>query len=54
MRDSELNSTIGLAIILMVMGHAIAWNYGDFKDIVEYNAAQSLNVNVEPTHSHAL
>ena len=45
-RIEYLDAIKGIAIILMVIGHAIAWNYGDFKDIVEYNAAQPVNVKV--------
>ena len=45
-RIEYLDAIKGIAIILMVMGHVIAWNYGDFKNIVEYNSAQPVNVKV--------
>ncbi len=43
-RIEYLDAMKGLAIILMIMGHAIAWNYGDFKEIVVLAADQPTNV----------
>lgn len=45
-RIEYIDAIKGIAIILMVFGHVIAWNYGDFKDIVEYNVDQSVQLKV--------
>lgn len=43
-RIEYLDAMKGFAIILMIMGHAIAWNYGDFKEIVVLTEVQPTNV----------
>ena len=43
-RIEYLDAMKGFAIILMIMGHAIAWNYGDFKEIVILTEVQPTNV----------
>lgn len=43
-RIEYLDAMKGFAIILMIMGHVIAWNYGDFKEIVVLTEVQPTNV----------
>lgn len=40
-RFEYLDSIRGFAIILMVMGHAIAWNYSDWQSVVLFNSMQN-------------
>lgn len=43
-RIEYLDAIKGFAIILMVMGHVIAWNYADYREICIYNFNQPINV----------
>jgi fucose 4-O-acetylase-like acetyltransferase len=42
-RIDFIDAIRGLAIILVVMGHAIAWNYPDWKDICMFDPSQPKN-----------
>ena len=39
-RIEYIDSIRGLAIFLVVMGHAIAWNYGDWQQICVFSPSQ--------------
>lgn len=41
-----IDSIKGFAIFLMVMGHAIAWNYVDWNEVCVYDIEQPLNVKI--------
>lgn len=43
-RIEYLDAIKGFTIFLMVMGHAIAWNYADFNEICIYKFNQPINV----------
>lgn len=45
-RIEYIDAIKGLAIFLMVMGHAIAWNYEDYNTICNFYPEQSINVKV--------
>lgn len=45
-RIEYLDAIKGFAIILMVMGHVIAWNYADYREICIYNFNQPINVKI--------
>jgi len=45
-RIEYIDAIKGLAIFLMVMGHAIAWNYEDYNTICIFYPEQSINVKV--------
>ena len=42
-RIKYLDAIRGFAIILVVMGHAIAWSYTDWHEICLYASSQPLN-----------
>lgn len=43
-RIEHIDAMKGLAIFLMVMGHALAWNYEDYAAVCTYAAGQSTNI----------
>ena len=45
-RIEYLDAVKGFAIVLMVMGHAIAWNYADYNAVCIYNPDQPINVKM--------
>lgn len=45
-RIEYLDAIKGFAIILMVMGHVIAWNYSDYNEVCVYNPSQPINVKM--------
>ena len=45
-RIEYINAIKGLAIFLMVMGHAIAWNYDDYNAVCNFHPEQTINVKM--------
>lgn len=45
-RIEYLDAIKGFAIILMVIGHAIAWNYYDYTAICAFKPEQSINIKI--------
>lgn len=43
-RIEYIDAIKGLAIFLMVMGHAIAWNYDDYNAVCNFHPEQTINV----------
>lgn len=45
-RIEYIDAIKGLAIFLMVMGHAIAWNYDDYNAVCNFHPEQTINVKM--------
>lgn len=45
-RIEYIDAIKGFAILLMVMGHVIAWNYADYNNVCIYDPNQSINVKM--------
>lgn len=45
-RIEYIDAIKGFAIFLMVMGHAIAWNYENYNAICNFHSEQSINVKM--------
>lgn len=45
-RIEYIDAIKGLAIFLMVMGHAIAWNYDDYNAVCNFYPEQTINVKM--------
>jgi fucose 4-O-acetylase-like acetyltransferase len=45
-RIEYIDAIKGFAIFLMVMGHAIAWNYENYNAICNFHSEQSTNVKM--------
>lgn len=45
-RIEYLDAIKGFAIILMVIGHVIAWNYTDYREVCIYDPKQPINVKM--------
>lgn len=45
-RIEYIDAIKGFAILLMVIGHAIAWNYSDYSLICTYDYNQSNNTKI--------
>lgn len=43
-RIEYIDALKGFAILLMVMGHAIAWNYFDYESVCIYSPHQLTNI----------
>ena len=44
-RIEYIDAIKGLAIFLMVMGHAIAWNYDDYNAVCNFHPEQTKRIN---------
>ena len=45
-RIEYIDAIKGLAIFLMVVGHAVAWNYADYNEVCIFRPEQSINVKL--------
>ena len=45
-RIEYIDAIKGLAIFLMVMGHAIAWTYDDYNAVCNFHPEQTINVKM--------
>lgn len=45
-RIEYIDAIKGFAIILMVMGHVIAWNYSDYESVCVYDFKQLTNIKL--------
>lgn len=45
-RIKYIDTIKGLAIFLMVMGHAIVWYYDDYNAVCDFHPAQLINIKI--------